>query len=169
MDVSCCWCGQAVSCHSSTAMATSSSTRSSHRQWACQVAHASPTSGNLFQINHNFSAFRVHAHPFTQIQPIVCKGQGHKLLNLHGHVLSTVSLLGGACDIHHREIQITMVSDLNYNGIPAIAQPHNMVNSWMTPVAFDDMNHREGNWPLQGCILDILMTKPQPGSSALIQ
>ena len=54
-------------------------------------------------------------------QPVTCKGQGRKLLNLHRHVLSTVSLPGGARDICHREIQLTMVSDLNYNGIPAIA------------------------------------------------
>ena len=56
-----------------------------------------------------------------------------------------------------------MVSDLNYNGIPAIAELCNMVNSWMTPVAFDNMNCREGNRLLQGCIPDILTTEPQPG------
>ena len=78
-------------------------------------------------------------------QPVACKGQGRRLLNLHGHVLSTVLLPGGAHDIHHREIQLTMASDLNYNGIPAIAEPCNMVNSWMTPVVLDDMNCREGN------------------------
>ena len=38
-------------------------------------------------------------------QPVACKGQGRKLLDLHGHVLGTVSLPGGACDIRHREIQ----------------------------------------------------------------
>ena len=48
-------------------------------------------------------------------QPVACKGQGRKLLDLHGHVLGTVSLPGGARDIRHREIQLTMVSDLNYN------------------------------------------------------
>ena len=80
-------------------------------------------------------------------QPVACKGQGRKLLDPHGHVLGTVSLPGGARDIRHREIQLTMVSDLNYNGIPAIAEPRNMVNSWMTPAAFDDMNRREGNRP----------------------
>ena len=85
-------------------------------------------------------------------QPIACKGQGRKLLNPHGHVLSTVSLPGGAHDIHHREIQLTMDNDLIYNGIPAIAEPCNMVNRWMTPAAFGDMNRREGNRPLQGCI-----------------
>ena len=59
--------------------------------------------------------------------------------------------------------------DLNYNGIPAIAEPHNMVNSWMTPAAFDDMNRCEGNRPLQGCIPDILTTEPRPGGGAPIQ
>ena len=102
-------------------------------------------------------------------QPVACKGQGRKLLDPHGHVLGTVSLPGGARDIRHREIQLTMVSDLNYNGIPAIAEPRNMVNSWMTPAAFDDMNRREGNRPLQGCIPDILTTEPRPGGGAPIQ
>ena len=45
-------------------------------------------------------------------QPVACKGQGRKLLDPHGHVLGTVSLPGGARDIRHREIQLTMVSDL---------------------------------------------------------
>ena len=37
-------------------------------------------------------------------QPVVCKGQGRKLLDLHRHVLGTVSLPGGVCNICHREI-----------------------------------------------------------------
>ena len=59
-----------------------------------------------------------------------------------------------------------MVSDLNYNGIPAIAEPRNMVNSWMAPVVFDDMNRCKGNQLLQGCIPGILTTEPRPGSGA---
>ena len=81
-------------------------------------------------------------------QPVACKGQGRKLLDPHGHVLGTVPLPGGARDICHRETQLTMVSDLNYNGIPAIAELCNMANSWMALVVFNDMNHHEGNWLL---------------------
>ena len=102
-------------------------------------------------------------------QPVTCKGQGRKLLDMHGHVLGTVSLPGGAHNICHREIQLTMVSDLNYNGIPAIAELCNMVNSWMTPLVLDNMNCHEGNQPLQGCIPDILTTKPRPSGSVPIQ
>ena len=61
-----------------------------------------------------------------------------------------------------------MVSDLNYNGILAIAELHNMVNSWMTLVVFNNMNHCKGNQLLQGCIPGILMTEPQPGGSVPI-
>ena len=43
-------------------------------------------------------------------QPVACKGQGHKLLDLHGHVLGTVSLPGGVHNICHREIQLTMAT-----------------------------------------------------------
>ena len=58
-------------------------------------------------------------------QPVACKGQGRKLLDPHGHVLGTVSLPGGARDIRHREIQLSMVSDPRkspFNTIPSQSQ-----------------------------------------------
>ena len=59
-----------------------------------------------------------------------------------------------------------IAKDLSYCGIEARVEPRDMVNNWMTPAAFDDMNRREGNRPLQGCIPDILTTEPRPGGGA---
>ena len=53
--------------------------------------------------------------------------------------------------IRHDEFVMQVAKDLNYCGIEARVEPRGMVNSWMTPAAFINMNNAEGARPLQGC------------------
>ena len=49
-----------------------------------------------------------------------------------------------------------------YNGVPAVVEPRNLVNAWMTPAGHAAMSQAEAQRPLQGCIPDLLTTE-EPG------
>ena len=87
-------------------------------------------------------------------------------LDPYGHVLGALPLRGKARDIRHDEFVMQVAKDLNYCGIEARVEPRGMVNSWMTPAAFINMNNAEGARPLQGCIPDLLTREPPPGGGA---
>ena len=53
-------------------------------------------------------------------------------------------------------------ADLQYNGVPAVVEPRNLVNAWMTPAGHAAMSQAEAQRPLQGCIPDLLTTE-EPG------
>ena len=87
-------------------------------------------------------------------------------LDPYGHVLGALPLKGKARDIRHDEVVMEVAKDLSYCGIETRVEPRGMVNSWMTPAAFVNMNNAEGARPLQGCIPDLHTREPPPGGGA---
>ena len=89
-------------------------------------------------------------------------------LDPYGHVLGALPLKGKARDIRHDSDEVVMevAKDLSYCGIETRVEPRGMVNSWMTPAAFVNMNNAEGVRPLQGCIPDLHTREPPPGGGA---
>ena len=66
---------------------------------------------------------------------------------------------GGARECRHDEFVYVAAADLQYNGIPTVVEPRNLVNSWMTPGGHARMSRAEAQRPLQGCIPDLLTTE----------
>jgi hypothetical protein len=94
--------------------------------------------------------------------PIQTAARGTHRLDAYGKKLGALPLPGAARDYRHDELVYAAAADLQYNGVPAVVEPRNLVNAWMTPAGHAAMSQAEAQRPLQGCIPDLLTTE-EPG------